>query len=128
MALLNVSGILTDPRFASSFDVERSVKATGDDGRTKTRTETFPGLVGSVQPADGTQLQRLPDGSNLQGAIAIFTRNRLTNGDRFTFIDADTVLWKGHRYTVLSIKDWTNYGAGHVEAVATLADNKAQTA
>jgi hypothetical protein len=123
---IDVTELLTDPTFAETFTVIRSTK-TIVAGRARLTPKRFPGIIGVVQPAGGLDLQRLPDGSNLTGAIVIWTKYLLTNGDLSEDLSADQVDWDGHFYTVMNVKDWSRYGAGFVNAVCQLATNKART-
>lgn len=120
MPLLDVTELFTDPDFATTFDVERIGEDVGDDGRTAAAPFRTRGVVGVVQPAGPTTLARLADGSNLTGAIEIWTTFRLSNGQRSDYQGADTVLWRGAPYTVIDVSPWDEHG-GHVHAVARLA-------
>lgn len=124
---LDVSELFTDPTLAETFTVIRSTKVAGDNGRSVVTPIPFPGVVGCVQPAGGLDLQRLPEGAHLTGAIVIWTTHQLTDGDLSKSLSADDVEWNGHRYTVMNVKDFSNFGAGFVNAVCQLAVNKART-
>lgn len=123
---IDVTELLTDPTFAERFTVIRATKVVAF-GRTKLGVERFPGITGVVQPAGGIDLQRLPEGSNLSGAIVIWTKYILTNGELSEDLTADQIEWNGHLYTVMNVKDWSQYGAGFINAVCQLATNKART-
>lgn len=127
MPLLDVAFLTSDPEFATTFVVIRATKTVGSNGRTQLTPQTIPGVVGSVQPAGSLDLQRLPEGSNLRGAVAIWTSFILTDGQLSEDLTADQVDWNGHLYTVLSVEDFTQFGQGFVKAVCQLATNKART-
>lgn len=127
MPLLDVAFLTSDPDFATTFDVIRATKTVGNDGRAKLVQETIEGVIGSVQPASGLDLQRLPEGSNLRGSVAVWTEYRLTDGDRSETLAADQVDWNGHLYTVMTVEDFSQFGSGHIKAICVLSVNKART-
>lgn len=120
MPLLNVTELFTDPDFATTFNVERIGEDVDERGRTVAAPFPIRGVVGVVQPASPTTLARFADGSNLTGAIEIWTTFPLSNGQRSDYQGADTVLWRGAPYTVIDVSPWDEHG-GHVRAVARLA-------
>ena len=102
MPFLDVSDVLSDPDFATTFDVERTTVAVGDDGETSTTTTTTPGLIGVITPANSNDLKRMAEVERLTGAIAIHTSFVLhaggLMGDGVTQATADIVTWQGRRY------------------------------
>lgn len=117
MPLLDVSDVLTDPDFADTFTVYRQAVTVGNDGFS-VRTETTFSAVGVVTPDMWSTLQRAPEGSNVSEIITVITQFRLTSSvDGY---DADEIAWNGKRYVVIAVGDCTRYGAGFVEASASL--------
>jgi hypothetical protein len=89
----------------------------GSDGQ-GTRVDVpkvVPGVVGSVQPASGRDLLRTPDLERVAGAITVKTTYRLKNGWLIQTRDGQT-------YTVRGVRDWTEFGAGFVDATCELRD------
>lgn len=118
MPLLDVSKVLSDPRFMdSSLVVYRMEQAVGENGRAMNKEHTL-GFSGVVTTNNGFTLQRNPDGSMVSGAINIYTRYRLTSG-RYGR-DADEICWRGKRYTVVSVDDNAHFGRGFIHAVCQL--------
>ncbi|MFG1260032.1 hypothetical protein V5F79_22150 [Xanthobacter flavus] len=117
MPLLDVSDVLLDPDFADTFTVYREAVTVGDDGRSIRTETTFPG-VGVVTPDMWSTLQRAPEGSNVSEIITVITQFRLTSSVDGT--DADEIVWNGKRYVVIAVGDCTRFGAGFVEASASL--------
>jgi len=115
MPLLDVSDVLSDPDFATVFDVVRTTTAVSG-GRTVLQSQTTANVIGVVQPASTRELERLPEAERTRGAITIYTTFALNAGSAgFT---ADTVNWNGSSYTVMSVDDWSQFGAGYVKALA----------
>lgn len=123
MAFIDVTDLLTDPEIAGqSFTVLRSAITVGTDGQSSATATTIP-IIGSVQPAKSSDMQRLPDGTSQVGTIRIRTTFRLTSGGAST--GPDVIVWPastGLRYVVQTSDDWTQFGAGFIDALATLAD------
>ena len=116
MPLLDVSDVLADPDFATVFDVLRNATATSQ-GKTVLTPTTFSNIIGVVTPATSNELQRMPDTERMAGSITIRTVFRLTSGDAEN--TADIITWRGRQYTVESLQDWSEFGAGYVEALAS---------
>lgn len=123
MPLLDVSDLLSDPDIAGqAFTVIRSTVTVGMDGQGIGTVSTIQ-AIGSVQPAGSQDLMRLPEGDMQTGAIKIRTVFRLTSGG--ADFSKDIVQWPastGARYFVQTVDDWSQFGVGYVEALATLAD------
>ena len=113
MAFLDVSGLLSDPDFADGSGItwtrsQEAVDATGI-ATFQPFTQTIDGVV---TPSGTRELDRLPDGTRLTGAITLHTTAHVA--------DEDTILWHGATYTVRFVDDLTNFGAGFVMAVCEL--------
>ena len=117
MPLLDVSDVLLDPDFADTITVYRQAVTVGSDGRSvRVQTSFTTGAV--VTPDKFSTLQRQAEGSNVSETITVTTQFRLTSStDGY---DADEILWNGKRYVVIAVGDCTRYGAGFVEASASL--------
>jgi hypothetical protein len=112
MALLDVSDILTDPDFMDTGLIcERNVQTVGTDGMAvnATTTTTFSGVVTSD---NGDLLERTADGARIKGNMTIHTRFPLDDGSSANA--ADVVQWKGRRYTVTVVNDWSHFGRGFI--------------
>jgi len=118
MALLDVSDILTDPDFMDTGLVcERRAQTVGTDGiAVDTVTQTSFG--GVVTSKDGDKLERNADGERVKGTITIHTRFPLDDGSAMNA--ADTVVWRGRRYTVSLVSDYSHFGRGFISAECDL--------
>lgn len=121
MPLLDVTELFSDPDFATTFLVERCTDDVNSKGRNVPQEAPPVSVVGVVQPAGSTTLSRFAEGSNLNGAVEIWTTFPLTNGQGLDYQGADVVIWRGARYTVIDSEPWAEYG-GHYRVVARLAD------
>lgn len=114
MPTLNVSRVLNDSRFLSSLVCARGANQVDDNGLLvidpgQAVTASFSGVV---TPANDRQLKRLPDGSRIEGAIAIITEFALREGD--------VVTYNGTQYTVANTQDYSAWGSGFGSAIATV--------
>lgn len=114
MALIDVSDIVTDPDFMDSGLVcERNAQTVDDDGlATNTTTKTRFSAV--VTSNNGDILERMAAGERIKGSITLHTRFALREG-RAGFT-ADVVEWRGRRYTVSEVMDYSNFGRGFFAA------------
>ncbi|WP_158810463.1 hypothetical protein [Beijerinckia sp. L45] len=123
MPFLDVTDVLKDPDFATTFSVARSATTVGNDGETALTPSTFTGIVGVVTPANSNDLKRMAEVERLTGAIAIHTTFTLMAGGAQTdgtTVTADVVTWNGRQYSIFAVDDWTQFGAGFVRATATM--------
>lgn len=114
MALLDVSDIVTDPDFMDTGLVcERNAQTVNESGlATNTTTKTRFSAV--VTSNNGDILERMAAGERIKGSITLHTRFALREG-RAGFT-ADVVEWRGRRYTVSEVMDYSNFGRGFFSA------------
>jgi galactose-6-phosphate isomerase len=117
MALIDVSEILSDPDFADVLICERIAQTVGEDGIAVNTPSLFT-FVGVVTNDAGDQLDRGGGGERMTGNITVHSAFRLQQGaPGFT---ADIVRFKGRRYTVSQVGDYSHMGAGFVAATCDL--------
>ena len=120
MPFIDVTDVLTDPDFATTFSVIQAQETIGANGRAAYAQTTVPNVSGVVIPGKGN-LQRLPDGSRLSGTIDIYTQFSLSEGGSGpATAAADIVVWRGRQYTVTASQDFSEFGAGFIVATADL--------
>lgn len=118
MPFLDVSDVLCDPEFVDrKLTCTRQAQSVGSDGLA-VNTPTVTPFFGVVTSNRGDVLQRLAEGSRIQGSITIHTRFLLQDGRNGS--DADLVTWQGRQYTVTNVNDYSTYGAGFVDAECDL--------
>ena len=114
---VDVSELLSDPDFADALVCERNAQVVSSGGIATNIAQTFD-FLGVVTSDRGKELARLAAGSHITGSILINTEFRLTNGR--DGIAADVVTWNGARYTVVTVDDYSRYGAGFICASCDL--------
>lgn len=117
MPLLDVSDVLADPMFADTLTLYRNTETIGSNGRT-TSTEVSSTFSGVVTSANGKELDRLPEADRVKGGIIVHTIARLVPGGGA--LAPDEILYHGDRYTVVTINDYSAYGAGFIAALCVL--------
>ena len=114
---IDVSELLFDPDFAETLECLRQIQTVSDRGIATNTPQSFP-FFGVVTADRGTEMARLAAGSRVSGSILINTVFRLSEG--LAGRDADVVIWNGARYTVVSVSNYSRYGAGFVCASCDL--------
>ena len=118
MARLDVSDVLLDPDFMDTGLVcERTAQTVGTNG-IAVDTPTMTTFAGVVTNDSGDILQRIAEGERTKGSITIHTTFLLNDGS--TGYTADVVQWRGRRYTVSNVSDYSNFGRGFVAATCDL--------
>jgi galactose-6-phosphate isomerase len=116
---LDVTEIIEDPDFATTFSVTTAVETIDSHGRgVQSSVAITNNLIGVVYPASD-QLQRTVDGSRLNSSICIVTKYFLNDGRNSSHV-ADIINWNGRDYTIRSVSDYSQYGQGFVQAIGDL--------
>jgi hypothetical protein len=114
MARLDVTDILTDPDFMDAGLVcERSLQVVGNNGVAVNTTKTTK-FIGVVTSDSGDILERMPGVERIKGSISIHTKFLLNDGAPGQ--TADVVRWRGRRYTVSNVNDYSHFGRGFIVA------------
>ena len=117
MAFLDVTDIVLDPDFVDRLVCER-IEQIVSDGGIAVNTPTEVPFFGCVTINTGDTLERMPTGERVKGAITVHTKFRLIAGvDEHT---ADVLQWKGRRFTVAGVDDYSHFGRGFVAATCDL--------
>lgn len=116
MPTLNVSSVLRDKRFKDKIKRRRNSQII-EGGRASniTRDDVIEGVVTNN---NGDELERLPDGSRVSGAINIHTQCDLISGTDGR--DADEICYQDRWYTVINVVSYSQYGDGFKRCICTL--------
>lgn len=87
-------------------------------GRVVPSVDTPFSFIASFQPANGKELQRLPEGKRNGDIIAIYTTQALTIGGPGTGFLPDRVTVDGSSYEVEHVEHWKAFGREHYECLA----------
>jgi hypothetical protein len=116
---IDVTDILADTDIAGeSFSVARRLETVNGYGESSTASATLSAF-GSVTPTGSNQVLR--DGAyvTITNAIQVITTFKLIGPEKdggLNRYQPDVVTWHGETFVVSSVQDFTNYGAGFVQA------------
>lgn len=117
MAILDVIEALSDPFFLDSATVVRSTRTVGANGRV-TVTEARTTIYAVVQPGSGAVTDMLPEAERALDSIEVYAQFALAAASTDT--TADDIEWRGKRWRVSKVMDWTNFGSGYSHAICVL--------
>ena len=120
MPFLDVSSVLADPMFADAATVSRTVVTVDEQTGRSVEAATQTAISVVVTSDKGRNLQRNPEAAISTGSILMHSTFRFTEGGEG--LDADIVTWNGRRYTVVTVDDYSRYGAGFTCATCRLLD------
>jgi hypothetical protein len=113
MPTLDVTEVLDDADICDTFSVIRRTEVVNNFGEPVLTEVQTDGVLGVVSPGSGS-LVRSDDMQSLTKTITVVTTFRLQGPSED--IQPDIVVWKGSRFLVTTLDDFTNFGAGHTEA------------
>jgi hypothetical protein len=119
MATVDVTALLSDPDFSSTFTIYRTTEVVGDNGRKTTQALPPQTVTGVVVPG-GLRLVRKEEGDRVSGAITVYSRCRLIPRTRTT--PPDEIVYRGRRYIVTAVDDWSAFGSGFYTATCDLRE------
>lgn len=114
MAQIDVTEVLSDPDFIDPIaliDRKPSVNSFGENVLTESKLVT----VGSVQPASGRAIQRLPEALRVANMSSFWFKGTIVASapNKYT----SQLVFHGQRYNVVTVFDWTNWGSGWCEGL-----------
>ena len=114
MARIDVSELLHDPDFVDNIQLMSRVSSINGKGE-NVISDCITNGVGSVQPASGKTLSRLPDALRNENVSSFWFQGPIvaTEPGKYT----DILIFKGVKYQVRMVFDWTNWGQGWSEGV-----------
>lgn len=112
MARIDVSELLHDPDFVDNIQVVTRIPNVNGRGEASFLESTI-NAVGSVQPASGKTIQRLPEEFRVANISSFWFQGEIvaTAPGKYSSV----LIFKGRRYQVQTVFDWTNFGAGWCE-------------
>lgn len=112
MANVNVSELLSDPDFVDPIQVITRFPRINSYGE-QSISESVLNTIGSVQPASYRTIQKLPDGMRVANISSFFFKGEIIASEPGKY--ATVLVFKGQRYQVQTVADWTNFGNGFSE-------------
>lgn len=114
MAQIDVTELFTDPDFTDPMVVITRVPSVDYLGQNSI-IESALQTVGSIQPASGHALNRIPEALRSADMKNFWFKGEIiaTAPGKYTSI----LVFKGRRYQVKNVFDWTNWGQGWSEGL-----------
>lgn len=117
MGNIDLSDLLSDPDFVDPIVIIHRKTFVDEYGQNNTKETSF-NTYGSVQAIDGKTLLRIPEALRVQNIMHFFVRGAIVSntGNKYP----DLLAFRGSRYAVQHIFDWTNWGDGWCEGVCVV--------
>lgn len=112
MAQIDVSELLSDPDFVDAIQLISRTSRTDLLGENILRESTLDS-IGCVQPASGRVISRLPEALRVANVSSFWFKGTIVASAPGKY--SSVLVFKGQRYQVQSVQDWTNWGAGWTE-------------
>jgi hypothetical protein len=112
MANIDVSDLLADPDFVDDMKIISRKSSENSYGENKL-AEVCTDTVGSIQPVSGKTLMRLPEALRVLNLKSFWVRGEIIAAAPGKY--TDQLLFKGVRYNIQTVNDWTNWGEGWCE-------------
>lgn len=112
MALVDVTELLHDPDFVDPIQAITRYPRINSKGEQSFEEVTTDG-VGSVQPASGKTLFKLPEEFRVANVSSFWFQGDIVASAPGKY--SSVLVFKGKRYQVQMVFDWTNFGAGWCE-------------
>lgn len=112
MAQVNVNELLSDPDFVDEIQLVTRVPQINSLGE-NILTESSLLSVGSVQPASGRAISRLPEALRVANISSFWFKGVIVASAPGKY--SSILVFKGRRYQVQTVFDWSNWGEGYCE-------------
>lgn len=112
MAQVDVTELLSDPDFVDDISLINRVPRVNSLGESIIVDSTI-NSIGSVQPASGKTLARLPDALRLANVSSFWFKGAITASSPGKY--SSQLVFKGVIYEVQTVQDWSNWGEGWCE-------------
>lgn len=114
MAQVDVSDILSDPDFTDKVTLITRIPRVSAKGENELFEEPVE-TVGSVQPASGRALIRVPENLRVANMSSFWVRGIIIAAAPGKY--SSILVFQGRRYEVQHVFDWSNWGEGYTEGI-----------
>lgn len=120
MPSLDLSDAYLEPSFLDTITVVRRAQNNDTNGRVQT-TNAYFSTYANIDAASPDQLERLPEQEYQGKTLSIVTKFRLrgASAQGTQSYQPDIILYEGDSYVVSLIDDYSRYGPGWIQAIAT---------
>lgn len=109
MAQIDITELLVDPDFIDPISIIHRISTVNNFGE-NVLVESVATGYGSVQPATGKTIQRLPEGLRVADVSEFYVKGTLVTDGSSLY--PDILVFRGLRYQVQTVNDYSNWGAG----------------
>jgi len=112
MGTIDVTDLLADPDFVDSMTVITRypiINSLGENILRETRFDT----VGSIQPADYEEIQKVPDALRVANMMVFYFKGKIDTSSPGKY--SSVLVFQGQRYQIKTVADYSNWGAGYSE-------------
>lgn len=114
MSRVDVSELMHDPDFVDNIQLAVRTPAVNSLGENIV-SEICVNAIGSVQPATGDLIKRLPDMLQTSNVLSFWFQGEIVTSDPGKY--TSVLIFKGRRFQVQMVFDWTSWGAGWSEGL-----------
>lgn len=107
---VNLSRVVHSPRMSQKITILRRTGAWVDGAWVQDDQPETVTMRGIVTMANAKDLQQVPEGDRLTGAVKILTTERIYITDGADHNITDMVLWRGARYRIVTVTPDIDYG------------------
>jgi len=107
---VNLSRVVHSPRMSQKITILRKTGSWVDGTWELSEQATELAMRGIVTLAKAKDLEQIPEGDRITGAIRILTTERIYVTDGSGYDTTDMVYWRGAKYRVLTVTPDVDYG------------------
>lgn len=111
---LDVTELMSDPDFVGEMTQVSRVSRANEHGE-NIITECKVNTVGSVQPADGRMIERLPEAERIGNFMSFWMKGTIVASAPGKY--TDILVFQGQRFQVKTVFDWSTWGSGWCEGL-----------
>ena len=105
---MNIASLIASFATSATYSVTRTARGQTVRGRIGLGTQTTVSIIGSVSPASGKDIDRLPEGHTDKETRVIFTATELYAGGQGQDYEADKVIIDGDDWEVTHVETWVD--------------------
>lgn len=112
LGLIDITDILADPDLVDPMSIVRRTPCVDSFGENKLTEQSFQ-TYGSIQSVSGKTLLRLPEAFRVMNVMSFWVKGQIISDGKNRY--PDLLIFRGSRFAVQMVFDWTNWGDGWCE-------------
>src|SRR5690348_279337 len=117
MALIDVTELMVDPDFVDIMQVVTRREYVDSLGQSHFE-ENILSTVGSIQPASGEVVKKLPESMQTSDVSTFFFKGKIIASAPGKY--SSIIIFNGNRYQVQKVNDFSNWGEGFTEGICVV--------